>query len=132
MDTSYRLNFHRAPLRTDANKPLDQVDDLFPGILKNPRLYINPRDVMDVKALQVIKASLLKPSKMVKIYRALPLNALEINPGDWVTTVREYAELHASLCMESGTVFHVISMEVPADHIVNDGNSVLEYGFNPR
>ena len=72
MNKDYRLQFHRAPLRSESNKPLHQMNELFPDILEKPSLYINRRDFIDVKALSVIRSAFLNPGKTVRIYRALP------------------------------------------------------------
>jgi hypothetical protein len=50
-----------------------------------------------------------------------------INHSDWVTLDRSYAEGHA----EGREGYQVLSMNVPASHIRNDGNDLNEWGYFP-
>lgn len=55
----------------------------------------------------------------------------DINPGDWITVTREYAKDHGEGVHGKGR-YKIISKKVPAKHIFTDGNSIHEYGYDPR
>jgi len=51
-----------------------------------------------------------------------------INPGDWVTINREYAKLHGE---GLNGKYKIISKRVKASDIFTEGNSILEWGYDP-
>lgn len=54
---------------------------------------------------------------------------LTINPGDWVTLNRKYAEEHGK--SELKNQYKIISKTVKAKDLYTDGNSVHEFGYDP-
>jgi hypothetical protein len=54
---------------------------------------------------------------------------LDINPGDWITTTIGYAKEHGISALKGE--YQIISKTVPSKHIFTDGNSILEYGYDP-
>jgi hypothetical protein len=56
-------------------------------------------------------------------------NIKRINPGDWVTIVRKYAVDHGRANLRNQ--FKVLSKTVIACDLWTDGNSLLEWGYNP-
>lgn len=58
-----------------------------------------------------------------------PDNIKKINPGDWVTIVRKYAVEHGQGNL--GNKFKVLSKSVNASALWTDGDSLLEWGYNP-
>ena len=68
-----------------------------------------------------------KPEKVITIYRAVPKSVKEINPTDWVTTTKEYAQDH----LEGEKGWHILSKKVKAKDIATDGNSIHEFGYDP-
>jgi len=51
-----------------------------------------------------------------------------INPGDWVTTVLQYAKDHGKSHIGK---FKILSKTVPAKHVYTQGDSIHEYGYDP-
>lgn len=52
-----------------------------------------------------------------------------IKPGDWVTTVRKYAVDHGKSALND--LYRIESKSVRADELFTDGNSWLEWGYDP-
>lgn len=53
----------------------------------------------------------------------------QINPGDWVTPFRKYAESHGNSALNGD--YEIVSKRVRAKDIFTDGNSWLEWGYDP-
>lgn len=56
-------------------------------------------------------------------------NISEINPGDWVTIVRNYAVSHGRAHLKNK--YRVLSKTVKAKEIWTGGDSILEWGYSP-
>ena len=55
-------------------------------------------------------------------------NISEINPGDWVTIVRNYAKEHGKAHLKNK--YKILSKKVKASQVWFDGNSLNEAGYN--
>jgi len=67
----------------------------------------------------------------IRIYRAVEKGDNSgIKPGDWVTTVRDYAKEHGEGSVPGG--YKIVSKVVKANEIFTQGDSWLEYGYNPQ
>jgi len=56
-------------------------------------------------------------------------NISEINPGDWVTIIRNYAVSHGRAHLKNK--YRVLSKTVKAKEIWTGGDSILEWGYSP-
>lgn len=56
---------------------------------------------------------------------------IQINPGDWVTIDRKYAVDHGEASLGGKGNYVVLSKTVPASALFTDGNSILEWGYDP-
>jgi hypothetical protein len=56
---------------------------------------------------------------------------LKINPGDWVAIDRQYAVDHGDAVLGGRGKYRVVSKTVPASTLYTDGNSIMEWGYNP-
>ena len=70
------------------------------------------------------------PEYEVEIHRAVPRGIQGINRGDWVTIVKGYAEDHGESALKGE--YEIISKTVKAKDIFTDGNSWLEWGYDPQ
>lgn len=147
-DDTYKIQ-HRAPTDDGYNAPMWDLtqNDLYPPDIYSDKIQVayEPKVVPAIKiygsgpglenadkaAFNVIDGVHGDPNAMVTIYRAAPENVTEINPGDWVTPVKSYAEAHADGNLGQDVKSHVISMQVPASQLYTDANSVLEWGWSP-
>lgn len=117
--TDYRIA-HQPPDIDDGNT-LDDMTMMMPDYIERPDLY-----GFDDMSLETAKLAHGNPDQLVRVYRAVPRSVDTINPGDWVTTSRDYALQHS--LYEEGTT-HVIFATVRAGDITTDGNSPMEYGY---
>lgn len=117
---SYRLA-HRAPVE---GVPIHQAADAFPDVIEHPEWYGNAKSPYTREAHASLVRSQGNPEGEVDVYRALPKEHSHINPGDWVTTSRSYAQMHAA-----GLPYHVLHARVPAEHVISDGNDIHEFGY---
>lgn len=86
---------------------------------------------MDQATFNTVNAVKGDPTAMVTVYRGVPGDVTAINPGDWVTPSKSYAEQHAESNLGADAHGHVISIQVPAGQLWTDGNSIQEWGWNP-
>jgi hypothetical protein len=130
----------KARIRGMHQPPEDSVtlDDLanpeigtFPNdVYVNPQYYMHTAGMTEKyerDSLRVIRQARGKPNQQVKIYRAVPDTVTEIEPGDWVSLSRAYAEQHAG--DEPG--WHILTATVPANTLRNGGNDLIEWGWFP-
>lgn len=70
------------------------------------------------------------PDAQVTIYRAVPIEVTDakINPGDWVTINKAYAEMHGE-GFENG--YRVLEIKAKASEIYTNGDSIQEWGYWP-
>jgi hypothetical protein len=86
---------------------------------------------MDRATLNLINSIHGDPNAMVTIYRAVPKDVTAINPGDWVTPSRSYAELHADSNLGGMENARILQMQVPASQLWTNADSIEEWGWNP-
>jgi hypothetical protein len=125
---------HKAPRSDGYSKSADDVTGSWPDDIYSKdagRLYGHGDPSIDNESAKIIKSLKGKPDETVRIYRAVPSNVDDmINPGDWVSINETYAKQHGESTM--GGDYKVVSMTVPARHIFTDGNSIHEWGYDPR
>jgi hypothetical protein len=83
---------------------------------------------VDQESHRVMAATHGRPDADVKVYRSGPTNV--INPGDWVTQSRHYAEIHKQ--SNGKPDWHIAERTVKAKHLHSEGNSVAEWGWHPE
>lgn len=118
---------HQPPGR-DYGAPMHDVEMMFPNFYERPELYKTYND-SDPESVRPIMSSRGNPDAAVQIHRAVPKGVDTINPGDWVTPSRGYAEFHREANVPDG---HVISREVRAGDLFSEGNSIHEWGWHPE
>lgn len=132
-DADYRGS-HRAPTGEFGEGSLDAMDRTYPDDVYDAdasRIYGDRADArLDAKAAAIIRRFRGKPNAEVMVYRAVPKGRqTEIRPGDWVTPVREYAAMHGER-FDEGT--DIIGRKVKAGELFTEGNSLFEYGWQPK
>jgi hypothetical protein len=87
---------------------------------------------MDAGTHGMLRSIRHKPETQVHVYRAVPSHAKSavINPGDWVTPTKDYAIQHGESNLQGQ--YRIVSKKVPAKHLWTDGNSIHEWGYDPR
>lgn len=92
--------------------------------------HMSGQQPADQEAVAAVKAYRGKPDAMVTVHRAAPAHVTHINPGDWVSTSRSYCEQHAKQGDDPSQDWPVHSARVPAKHLANGGNDILEWGYH--
>jgi hypothetical protein len=128
----YRMA-HRAPDGTYDEGSIDKMDTVYPKDIysANGARYYGNDDFESKKTIQLFRSLRGKPEAELTIYRAVPKGVSEvINPGDWVTPSKQYAEFHANYFDETGAV--ILEKKVKAKEVYSEGNSIFEFGWNPE
>ena len=126
--------FHQAPDR-DNGSPLHDVTGMYPSDIYGPngaRYYGTGDSAMDAKSIAIIQEMYGNPDGEVTIYRAVPKFANEIRPNDWVTIVREYAELHGESGNAGEDGYKILTKKVKASELFTEANSLHEWGWSPE
>jgi hypothetical protein len=125
---------HTAPMGEEG-APLWNVaaNGIYPNDVYGPNgmhWYGTGDRLLDAQAYEILSKAYGKRNKKVKIYRAVPKGVVKINKGDWVTIVKDYAEEHGERSLDGE--YDIINKEVAAQDIYTDGNSWLEWGYDPQ
>ena len=128
---------HRAPDR-GYGSPMSAMDEsIYPSDFFSPdglRLYGtgNAYDTInDQKVYDQIVSVRGNPDAKVTVYRGVPSNVKGgINAGDWVSTDRDYAEMHGAR-MFGDKGYKVLTKEVKAGELITEGNSIYEFVYSP-
>ena len=129
------LGQHRAPDK-ESGAPLYDVtlnwiypDDVYSH--NGLRYYVgdNPDERSAYHMVARLKG---KQNANIAVFRAVPkdLKKGDINKGDWVTISRNYAKEHGQANLRND--FRIIKKRVYARDIFTDGNSLLEWGYDPQ
>ena len=126
---------HKAPQR-DYGAPLDNLKGVYPDDVYGPnaaRYYGHSSgDATDKAAARIIQATKGKPDAPVKVFRAIPkgIQSNEINPGDWITTMKSYAVQHGEGAL--GGDYKILEKTVNAGDLYTNGDSIFEFGYDPK
>jgi DNA polymerase III epsilon subunit-like protein len=64
-----------------------------------------------------------------RLKKLTPEEKMKVNPGNWVTPIRDYAVSHGRSHLNGK--YKIVSKTVPAKHLFTDGNSIEEWGYDP-
>jgi len=124
---------HRAPTGEFGEGSLDAMNRTYPDDIYSAqgwRFYGDGESLMDKEAHRVITNLKGKPDATVTVYRSIPKGtAKQINPNDWVTTVKRYAKMHGER-FDGG--MDILSKKVKASELFTEGNSMFEFGWSPK
>lgn len=125
---------HDAPSPDGGAPAWDVANGVYPGDVYGPnglRYYGTGEDRLDPEALAIIRRADGHPNATVTVYRAVPKDgAKKIGPGDWVTTVRQYAKDHGESALKGD--YRILKSTVHARDIFTAGDSWLEWGYHPQ
>lgn len=125
---------HRPP-SAEYGAPLHDLTQIFPDDVYGSnaaQYYGHGMPSMDRKAITIAKLVRGNPDAEVVMYRAVPKqhSSAEFNPGDWVTTTKEYAKEHGESAL--GGDYVIIQKKVKAKDLYTSPDSIHEYGFWPQ
>lgn len=125
-----------APADAESGAPLHNLtaNEIYPADVygyDGQRLYSSGYDALDAQAHSLVQQMRNKPNARVTIYRAIPAGIKgNITKGDWVTPFRGYAKEHGESQLDGK--FKIIKKAVHARDLFTDGNSWLEWGYDPQ
>ena len=125
---------HQAPMM-DSGAPLHDLcsEGVYPEDFYGPngQRYYGMGDNSDARAMSLARYLRNKPRAHVTVYRAIPdtLKA-KIVPGDWVTIDRRYAKDHGESALNGK--YKIIQKTVQARELFTNGDSIFEWGYDPR
>ena len=136
-EEDYR-GLHRAPGK-DRGAPLWDLtrdvypDDIYTLPVRTAARYYGHSEPGDIPVMSLIRRYQDKPDAQVVIYRAVPdvEEIKDINPGDWVSIYRPYAESHGESGWGNGEGYKILEKRVKASELYTDGNSIYEWGWDP-
>jgi hypothetical protein len=102
-----------------------EADKAYPDIYAHPEYYSTGNREADAESMHHIRRAKGDPNARVPMYRAVPKSVNQINPGDWVTASRTYAEEHAH-GMED---WHVLRRQAKAHDLTHTSDSINELGY---
>lgn len=122
---------HR-PAGSDYGAPMHDVESMFPDYHKRPDIYrtYSSDKRVDPQTHRALAAARDRPDADVTVYRAMPNNGQGINPGDWVTPSRSYAEIHKE--SNGQPDWQIAQRTVKAKHLYTEGNYIPEWGWHPE
>jgi hypothetical protein len=124
---------HHQPAIGPPIHDLTRAGDIGEGldIYEHPQYYVGePGSRTAREAATAVRSARSNPQAPVSIYRAAPAESGgTINPGDWITTSREYARGHAMHPDDPAQDMPVFHAKVPADHVRWAGDQLEEFGY---
>ena len=128
---------HEAPMG-DGGAPIWDLNGkytnnaIYPEDFYTHGKYYEAGETYDSNAISIMQSLKNRPNASVTVYRAVSkdIKNPKINPGDWISTTKEYAKDHGESNL--GGNYKIISQPVKARDIFTDGNSIHEFGYDPQ
>lgn len=91
------------------------------------------RDDASRESVRILHSIRGNPDAEVSIFRAAPGHVESIEPGNWVSLSRKYAEVHRDMRMgeSTGHDWKIIEKRVPAHEVRWEANDINEFGWFP-
>ncbi len=122
-ETDYFMN-HRP---SEGYGNASNFEKNMPDIFEHPEWYLNLDEKYNNESLNALKKVRNNPEAEITIYRATVGN--KINPGDWVTPSKLYAEYHNNSQFDGKG--NILEMKVKAKDIQFAGDDINEFGYFP-
>ncbi len=122
-ETDYFMN-HRP---SEGYGNASNFEKNMPDIFEHPEWYLNLNEKYNNESLNALKKVRNNPEAEITIYRATVGN--KINPGDWVTPSKLYAEYHNNSQFDGKG--NILEMKVKAKDIQFAGDDINEFGYFP-
>jgi len=126
----YQVGGHRPTSEGDEWGYFHEADKAYPGIYSGTKYPSYTSKQADAESMHHIVRAKGDPDAKVTMYRAVPGHVDRINPGDWVTASKTFAENHAK--SEGGSDWHILSGEAKAHELTHSTDSINELGYFPK
>lgn len=129
------LTVYRAVPKTASEKKLEEIDKSIRHMTKLAFTQSPPSDapeyINEIHRKNGYKADTTL-GMLYEIREGIAKNqkGYKINPGDWVTTVKSYAVEHGKAHLNND--YKVLKKKVKAKDLFTDGNSIYEWGWQPK
>lgn len=117
------------PASRSYGAPFHDVEEMSPGFYEHPEHYYFGMDRAPEVAAMIVAAR-GKPNHYVTVYRAVPKGVTQINAGDFVTPLKFYAQQHLRGALNGKG--RILSRVVRAGDLFFEGNSIMEWGYDPK
>jgi hypothetical protein len=84
------------------------------------------------ESMSVVQRARGNPDFETTIYRSVPSADMPINPGDWVTLSKTYAQQHGQHADDPSQDWPVVEGRAKASELWTSGDSVNEWGYHPQ
>ena len=123
---------HKAPSTDDA--PLYDLSVVYPDDIYTGRGSDYAQEPSERYGLAEVLRCHNKPWARVQVFRAVPkdIKGAKINPGDWVTLSRQYAKEHGLRSLGGPGKYKILTLNAYARDLYTNGDSLAEWGYNPR
>jgi hypothetical protein len=139
----YRMA-HRPPDPDhDSGAPFHEADSVMPDVTgpRGQHLYdhhavapgrrIPFEKSISAESFKQLRDAKGNPDHEVKVYRATPKPEAGIQPGDWVTPSRRYAQEHAKHESDPSKDMPVVEGRAKASELWGHGDDPNEWGYHP-
>lgn len=123
-DTDYFMN-HRP---SEGYGNASDFEANMPDIFEHPEWYLNLDEKYNKESLSALKKVRNNPEAEITIYRATIGD--KINPGDWVTPSKRYAQEHLKRSLNGNG--NIVEQKVKAKDILFAGDDINEFGYFPE
>jgi hypothetical protein len=123
-DTDYFMTHRPSEDYGNASNFEANMADVF----EHPEWYMDMTEPYNRESLAALRKVRNNPDAEIKIYRATPGN--KINPGDWITPSKKYAEEHNYRQFDGKA--NILEMKVKAKDILFAGDDINEFGYFPQ
>ena len=129
-DTDYFMNHRPTQTGLTADDIARQGGEVSvpEDIYRHPEYYFQIDQQSTQESIDVLRNVHGKPNAEITIYRATPGN--RINPGDWITLSKRYAELHNQSQFNGKA--NILEMKVKAKDVQFAGDDINEFGYFPN
>lgn len=123
-DTDYFMTHRPSEDYGNASNFEANMADVF----EHPEWYMDMTEPYNRESLAALRKVRNNPDAEIKIYCATPGN--KINPGDWITPSKKYAEEHNYRQFDGKA--NILEMKVKAKDILFAGDDINEFGYFPQ
>ncbi|MCI8460197.1 MAG: ParB N-terminal domain-containing protein, partial [Bacilli bacterium] len=124
VDEDYKMNHRPSVDYGNASDFEHNMADIF----EHPEWYLDMTESYNRESLNALKGVRNNPEGYLKIYRATPDN--KINPGDWVTPSKKYAQEHLERSLNGNG--NIVEITVKAKDVLFAGDDINEFGYFPE
>ena len=98
------------------------------GVFEHPEWYMDMSKAYNKESLEALRKVRNNPDAEITVYRATPGN--DINPGDWITPSKKYAEFHNESQLDGKG--NIVEKKIKVNEMLWGGDDINEFGYYPE